>query len=190
MELQRVRVRQAAAVEMLRKLREVPCADCGGTFAPHQMDFDHREPSTKSFNVTTGPAKLVSAARLKAEVEKCDIACANCHRIRTQRSTDELRLVRVLTGQSTRIERKRRLWRGHQQVLNELRAVPCGDCGHTFPCCAMEFDHREASLKKAHVSRLIGRAGLATILAEVAKCDVVCANCHRMRTYLRRLGAA
>jgi hypothetical protein len=50
----------------------------------------------------------------------------------------------------------------------------------------MDFDHRDASTKKQQVTRMIGRAGLATILAEVAKCDIVCANCHRLRTYNRR----
>jgi hypothetical protein len=54
----------------------------------------------------------------------------------------------------------------------------------------MDFDHREPSTKAATVTRMIGRAGTARILAEVAKCDIVCANCHRDRTHRRRsLGA-
>jgi hypothetical protein len=36
------------------------------------------------------------------------------------------------------------------------------------------------------VTRMIGRAGTQRILEEVAKCDTVCANCHRLRTFLRR----
>jgi len=54
----------------------------------------------------------------------------------------------------------------------------------------MDFDHRDASKKIAAVSRLIGRAGRARILVEAEKCDVVCANCHRMRTYRRREAAS
>jgi hypothetical protein len=37
---------------------------------------------------------------------------------------------------------------------------------------------------------MIGRAGTARILEEVAKCDIVCANCHRRRTFDRRSGAS
>jgi hypothetical protein len=50
----------------------------------------------------------------------------------------------------------------------------------------MDFDHRVGTSKRLAVSRLIGRAGTAAILAEVAKCDIVCANCHRDRTFRRR----
>ena len=85
MEINRVRVRQAGAVEMLRELRDVPCLDCGGRFEPYQMDFDHRDPATKSFKVTTGRAMLMSDGKLLAEVAQCDVVCVNCHRVRTKR---------------------------------------------------------------------------------------------------------
>jgi hypothetical protein len=39
------------------------------------------------------------------------------------------------------------------------------------------------------VTRMIGRSGAERILAEVAKCDIVCANCHRLRTFERRMAA-
>jgi hypothetical protein len=50
----------------------------------------------------------------------------------------------------------------------------------------MDFDHRAGEAKVAVVTEVIGRSGLARIFAEVAKCDIVCANCHRRRTYERR----
>jgi hypothetical protein len=71
-------------------------------------------------------------------------------------------------------------------MLDELRDVPCADCGGRFPPCAMDFDHRDGSSKTAGVTRMVGRSGAARILAEAAKCDIVCANCHRARTYRRR----
>jgi hypothetical protein len=50
----------------------------------------------------------------------------------------------------------------------------------------VDFDHAQPEQKRYTVSRMIGRTGTATIMAEVAKCDIVCANCHRDRTFRRR----
>jgi hypothetical protein len=56
------------------------CADCGYRKDPRAMDFDHVR-GEKSFNLSqSGSIKL---ERILAEVEKCDVVCANCHRIRT-----------------------------------------------------------------------------------------------------------
>ncbi len=82
-EIERVRVRQAATLEFLRDLRRRPCADCGQNFPPWVMDFDHRDPTTKSFALAAGKALLKSREVLIAEIAKCDVVCANCHAIRT-----------------------------------------------------------------------------------------------------------
>jgi len=184
-EIERVRARQLATIEFLRELREVPCADCGRRFAGHQMDFDHRDPGEKRFNLSSARAGLKNRTELLAEVAKCDIVCANCHRRRTR-----MRHCKWLAGRtpsvSQRIEEKRNRWRYHADILDQLRSVPCADCGGTFAPCAMDFDHRDATSKVAGVTRMVGRASLERILAEVAKCDIVCANCHRLRTFERR----
>ncbi|MBA3694184.1 MAG: hypothetical protein H0X15_11020 [Acidobacteria bacterium] len=54
-----------------------------------------------------------------------------------------------------------------------------------FLIYVMDFDHRVGEEKKAHVSRLVGMMNLQNLLDEIEKCDVVCANCHRIRTYER-----
>jgi len=82
-EINRVLTRQRATLEFLRELRRVPCKDCGQTFLPHQMDFDHRDPDTKLFGITWSKALLAPRARLLAEIAKCDVVCANCHAVRT-----------------------------------------------------------------------------------------------------------
>ena len=184
-ELFRVRARQAGTREMLREWRTVPCTDCGETYEPHQMDFDHRDPNTKLFNLTAGRVALMSTAKLREEASKCDVVCANCHRVRTLKSRD-LWATRQRPGTSARLAERKRAWRVQAAILLELRSVPCTDCGRTYPPVAMDFDHREGQSKKSGVMNLVSRAGLSEILAEVAKCDVVCANCHRMRTYRRR----
>jgi hypothetical protein len=54
----------------------------------------------------------------------------------------------------------------------------------------MDFDHRDPTSKRSAVTRMIGRAGTQRILDEAAKCDIVCANCHRLRTFERRSAAS
>jgi hypothetical protein len=184
LELQRVRVRQAGMVDLLRDLRRVPCADCGERFKPYQMDFDHRDPSAKSFRVTTGGAMLMSTARLMAEVAKCDVVCANCHRVRTR--DRESQRVRKPPSNAPSAVRKAVNWRANTALVRRLRDVPCADCGKRFAPCAMDFDHRDPTAKLNGVTRMIGRATSRAILAEAAKCDIVCANCHRARTFERR----
>lgn len=188
-EIRRVRYRQSMTVTLLRDLRNGPCADCGDVFEPHQMDFDHRDPADKSFRLTEGRAMLMSRQRLLKETEKCDIVCANCHRMRT-RAAHVRRLTRQAfqRGSSRYLDRKRARWQEHARLLDQLRDAPCADCGRRLPPCAMDFDHRDPLTKRDAVTRMAGRAGAATILAEVAKCDIVCANCHRSRTLARREG--
>ncbi len=184
-EIARVRSRQEATRDLLRDIRRVACSDCGRNFAPHQMDFDHRDPLLKAFGLTTSRAMLVSRNDLLAEVAKCDVVCANCHRLRTWRGHREGRV--GSSGSSKYLDRKRAGWRAHARLLDELRDGPCADCGGRFPPCAMDFDHRDSATKTKGVTRLVGRAGASRIIAEAAKCDIVCANCHRARTYDRRM---
>lgn len=65
--------------EFVRDAKEVPCMDCGVEYPHYVMEFDHIR-GEKSFNLggTNG-----SLERLQAEIDKCDIVCANCHRVRT-----------------------------------------------------------------------------------------------------------
>lgn len=65
-----------------------------------------------------------------------------------------------------------------------VKDVPCVDCGVKYPHYVMEFDHTRG-VKYGGVSRLASFSW-KTLLAEIAKCDVVCANCHCVRTYERR----
>lgn len=186
-EIARVRLRQDATLAFLRDLRRLPCADCGQVFAPDQMDFDHRDWETKSFRLTAGRAMLMSRVRLAAEVSKCDVVCANCHRIRTHAAylSRPVKARQPVTSTSQKLKRAR--WELHSRLLDALRDVPCADCGERYAPSAMDFDHRDPAEKASGVTRLRGRASANRILAEAAKCDIVCANCHRLRTNSRRV---
>lgn len=64
-------------IEMQRKIKsERGCAECGEQ-DPVVLQFHHRDPSQKKFNVAQPGTS--SEARLLAEIEKCDVLCASCH---------------------------------------------------------------------------------------------------------------
>jgi hypothetical protein len=70
-------------------------------------------------------------------------------------------------------------------VVNDLKANPCTDCGGTFPVICMDFDHIRGE-KLIDVSRmLLTDYPLDRILAEIELCELVCANCHRIRSWER-----
>jgi len=66
-----------------------------------------------------------------------------------------------------------------------LQTHPCVDCGHR-DIRVLEFDHRDRETKVKDVAVLATEGyGLARVQAEIEKCDVRCANCHRIRTHQR-----
>ena len=71
-----------------------------------------------------------------------------------------------------------------QDFINEVKSNPCTDCGNCFHVEAMEFDHVRG-VKVKDISRMLSFSRDA-LLDELLKCDLVCANCHRVRTWERR----
>lgn len=71
------------------KFKEVPCADCGQAYPPVCMDFDHVE-DNKLFDVGRGKHRPWES--IMAEIEKCEVVCANCHRLRTEARRQERKL--------------------------------------------------------------------------------------------------
>lgn len=74
-----------------------------------------------------------------------------------------------------------------KQEIQSLKRGPCVDCGRHYPPVVMDFDHRDPSVKLGSISSLAHRGTLSLdrLLTEIAKCDLVCANCHRLRTHAR-----
>jgi hypothetical protein len=67
-------------------------------------------------------------------------------------------------------------------LLEYFSQNPCADCGETDPL-VLEFDH--LGDKQFNVAKGIRDRNWESVLAEIAKCEVVCANCHRRRTARR-----
>ena len=72
-----VRARRKALID---EIKSSPCADCGINYPPHVMDFDHAR-GEKEFIIA--PNRSIALEKLLNEIDKCDVVCANCHRLRT-----------------------------------------------------------------------------------------------------------
>ncbi len=66
-----------------------------------------------------------------------------------------------------------------------LKQKPCMDCGIQYPHYVMDFDHRDRKTKLTSINRMINYHSYSKekISKEIKKCDLVCANCHRIRTH-------
>jgi hypothetical protein len=67
---------------------------------------------------------------------------------------------------------------------------PCTDCGQSFHPAAMQWDHVPGAPKLASVADLCRKNNRRRVLEEIAKCELVCANCHAVRTFQRLRGVA
>ena len=81
------------------------------------------------------------------------------------------------------VEKTKRLRHRRKSLVDELKKAPCTDCKLTFHPIAMDFDHVRGA-KVAEISKLArSSVSIDTVIAEIAKCELVCANCHRIRTF-------
>lgn len=100
---------------------------------------------------------------------------------------------KAVDAASWKRHRERRQVRKDQlrrELLAEVRRfkaeTPCADCGGRFHPAAMQFDHRPGETKHNDVANLCKRGARQAVWREIKKCDVVCANCHAVRTFERR----
>lgn len=79
------------------------------------------------------------------------------------------------------LERNRQYRRTLLDIVRDSKSRPCMDCGETFPFYVMDLHHRDG--KEGTVDYFVKFRSRFRLLEEIAKCDVVCANCHRIRTW-------
>ena len=95
----------------------------------------------------------------------------------------------IRTIKRAEYERERQAKRreaGKQYVDDLKRMTPCADCGLQLEPWQMDFDHLGEVYKRRDVATLVNQGRtLGVIKAEIAKCELVCVNCHRQRTYER-----
>jgi hypothetical protein len=102
--------------------------------------------------------------------------CRDCHR--------EANQAHYRGNKEAHLEKAYRRRAQLRQLINEAKTRPCADCGISYPSYVMDFDHRED--KSFAISQAWRARSWSRVLSEIEKCDVVCANCHRERTWRSR----
>ncbi len=106
----------------------------------------------------------------------CKLCLAEANKTHYQ-NNKQVYLERALTRNArVNAENKRRLY-------TYLSSHPCVDCGQT-DVRVLEFDHVRGN-KSASITRMLASSDWSTIETEIAKCEVRCANCHRIKTLER-----
>jgi 5-methylcytosine-specific restriction endonuclease McrA len=70
-----------------------------------------------------------------------------------------------------------------REYVRSLKEKPCTDCSVQYPYYVMHFDHLHS--KEYDIATLVNYNNRGKIESEIAKCEVVCANCHAQRTHQR-----
>ena len=109
--------------------------------------------------------------------------CPPCHRVWRRASYRRLPDAQRLSVERSRARRRDR----NRDLIRRAKAVACADCCERFGVEEMDFDHVRGR-KEANIADVVSDWSVARLQAEIAKCDVVCANCHRLRTARRQRG--
>lgn len=145
-----------------------PCVDCDMTFNYICMDFDHINPHNKLGSIAS--IVLRSQKYIFNEIQKCELVCANCHRIRTHKNV---------------CEKLDNIQKRNRAIIDTFKNIPCVDCKMIFPLVCMDFDHLIPETKHICIAQMLHFC-VEKLLIEIQKCELVCANCHRLREYHRR----
>ena len=71
-----------------------------------------------------------------------------------------------------------------REVLKRHKKIKgCAICGYREHAVALDYDHRDPAKKSFTIGQSASNKGLRTLAKEIAKCDVLCSNCHRVKTH-------
>src|ERR1700735_5065840 len=84
--------------------------------------------------------------------------------------------------------RQQRLRCEIHKVIVAAKEVPCARCSHVYPSVCMDFDHLPGYEKTINIGSPKNWTSVARIRTEIAKCQVLCSNCHRIVTWERKYG--
>jgi len=140
---------------------------------PACLDFHHRDQGEKQNNVTDLVRNGCAEDRIRAEIRHCTLVCANCH---WKDHHGNLPAELVKDGANLSKEERLRAW-----TYEYKREKGCKRCGEDDAVC-LQFHHVEE--KRMGVGRMIAYSYPESLIrAEVQRCVVLCANCHRKEHY-------
>lgn len=169
---QRIRAARQLVTKTLSASR---CCDCGRSEAA-VLEFDHV--GAKRGTIARLVSDGANPERIQAEIAECEIVCANCHRRRTARRAGWLKLAPASSTGDIAYDRNRR-------IAYDALAAGCKRCGESA-IEVLDFDHIRSD-KRMSVMRLVHiRASAESVRDEIAKCQILCACCHRLITAERR----
>lgn len=145
------------------------CARCDEEDAAC-LDFHHREDEDKAGNICDLVTRGWGRERLRDELRKCVVLCANCHR-----------------EEHADMDSPRAGARAHQRriVVDHKDEQGCARCQEDVPPAALDCHHRDDTEKNTSVGRLISDGcSMDDLREELAKCVVLCANCHRKEHFV------
>lgn len=121
--------------------------------------------------------ELECFSKNKAKPDGLSSQCKDCHK--------KLRRAHYENNQQEVIQQVKRKKRKYHAWFISLKDKPCTDCGKSYPHYVMDFDHLRD--KEFGLSTTLNyNWGRERVLSEIAKCELVCANCHRERTHQRQ----
>ncbi len=159
----------------------------------HNLGWDRARAATESLNLPptyilndlpVGTADIAEVAGLSTNTVwrrmRRGMSPAEAAQPRMRRTFEDDAARRAVDTARNTKRRKR-----HQDAITQYKVLKqCHDCAGVFTASQLEFDHCRGD-KLFELSNG-GKRSLLAIATEIAKCDVVCANCHRIRTHSRK----
>lgn len=106
--------------------------------------------------------------------------CKNC-----EKQSDKIRYANSISRQNAVKTRSEQQKEENQNIVNLRKSCGCQKCGEKR-LYLMEFHHINAEDKINNIAHMIKSASKETLIAELDKCLVLCANCHREFHYLEK----
>jgi hypothetical protein len=157
-----------------RYLQKHTCIDCGESnwkLLENDHVNDDKYTFSSGYSCRT-VSKLPTFTKIKAELEKCEVVCIWCHRIRTHSRFKGYKKCSALRQRKTFI---------NQAKLAIGKCAHCSEVVHPSETYLFDWNHKDPSNKTINISSMMTHS-LKEIEHEIHKCNLLCCKCHRLTT--------